>query len=93
MRKSWRPQIVDGEPELDLWKMDIRRFGAQYRSHSYTLARAREVYETYYDIRYPGHERQAGRPLRTSSVYPRRWSSRVRSKRCSRSRVAIPRRW
>ena len=25
---SW---IVDGEPELDLWKMDIRRFGAQYR--------------------------------------------------------------
>ena len=28
-----------------------------------------EVYETYYDIRYPGHERQAGRPLRTSSAY------------------------
>ena len=26
---SW---IVDGEPELDLWKMDIRRFGAAYRS-------------------------------------------------------------
>ncbi|HWD10919.1 MAG TPA: glycine cleavage T C-terminal barrel domain-containing protein, partial [Solirubrobacteraceae bacterium] len=23
-----------------------------------------------YDIRYPGHERQAGRPLRTSSAYP-----------------------
>ena len=23
--------IVDGEPELDLWKMDIRRFGGQYR--------------------------------------------------------------
>ena len=40
-----------------------------YRSPSYTLKRAREVYETYYDIRYPGHERQAGRPLRTSSAY------------------------
>jgi 4-methylaminobutanoate oxidase (formaldehyde-forming) len=50
--------------------MDIRRFGPQYRSPPYTLARATEVYETYYDIRYPGHERQAGRPLRTSSVYP-----------------------
>ena len=24
----------------------------------------REVYETYYDIKYPGHERRAGRPLR-----------------------------
>ena len=62
--------IIGGEPALDVWEMDIRRFGPQYRSPRYTLARAREVYETYYDIRYPGHERQAGRPLRTSSVYP-----------------------
>ncbi len=61
--------IVAGEPSLDVWEMDIRRFGQQYRSPRYTLARAKEVYETYYDIRYPGHERQAGRPLRTSSAY------------------------
>jgi glycine cleavage system aminomethyltransferase T/glycine/D-amino acid oxidase-like deaminating enzyme len=61
--------IVAGEPSLDVWEMDIRRFGAQYRSPRYTLARAKEVYETYYDIRYPGHERLAGRPLRTSSAY------------------------
>ncbi|HET7727867.1 MAG TPA: FAD-dependent oxidoreductase [Candidatus Limnocylindrales bacterium] len=65
---SW---IVDGEPELDLWKMDIRRFGAQYRSRAFTLARTREVYETYYDIHYPNEERQAGRPLRLSPAYPR----------------------
>ena len=62
--------IVSGEPSIDAWEMDIRRFGPQYRSPTYTLARAREVYETYYDIRYPGHEREAGRPLRTSSAYP-----------------------
>jgi glycine cleavage system aminomethyltransferase T/glycine/D-amino acid oxidase-like deaminating enzyme len=61
--------ILAGEPPGDVWEMDIRRFGAQYRSPSYTLKRAREVYETYYDIRYPGHERQAGRPLRVSSAY------------------------
>jgi glycine cleavage system aminomethyltransferase T/glycine/D-amino acid oxidase-like deaminating enzyme len=61
--------IIAGEPSLDVWEMDIRRFGPQYGSPRYTLARAREVYETYYDIRYPGHERQAGRPLRTSSPY------------------------
>jgi 4-methylaminobutanoate oxidase (formaldehyde-forming) len=61
--------ILAGEPQHDVWEMDIRRFGAQYRSPRYTLARAREVYETYYDIRYPGHERQAGRPLRVSSAY------------------------
>jgi glycine cleavage system aminomethyltransferase T/glycine/D-amino acid oxidase-like deaminating enzyme len=61
--------ILAGEPSVDAWEMDIRRFGAHYRSASYTLKRAREVYETYYDIRYPGHERQAGRPLRVSSAY------------------------
>ncbi|MFT3864857.1 MAG: FAD-dependent oxidoreductase [Solirubrobacterales bacterium] len=58
--------IVDGEPSLDLWHMDIRRFGAAYRSPSYTYKRIRETYETYYDIRYPNHERSAGRPLRVS---------------------------
>jgi glycine cleavage system aminomethyltransferase T/glycine/D-amino acid oxidase-like deaminating enzyme len=61
--------ILDGEPSLDTWEMDVRRFGAQYASPSYTLKRAKEVYETYYDIRYPGHEREAGRPLHTSSAY------------------------
>ena len=63
---SW---IVDGEPELDLWKMDIRRFGPAYRSQAYALARTTEVYATYYDIHYPNEERQAGRPLRTSPTY------------------------
>ena len=61
--------IAGGEPELDLWAMDVRRFGAHYRSPSYTVKRVREVYETYYDIKYPNHERQAGRPLRVSPVY------------------------
>ncbi|MEX1169235.1 MAG: FAD-dependent oxidoreductase [Chloroflexota bacterium] len=63
---SW---IAGGEPELDLWKMDIRRFGAQYRSQAYTLARTTEVYATYYDIHYPNEERRAGRPLRTAPAY------------------------
>ncbi len=61
--------IVDGEPELDLWKMDIRRFGGQYRSQRLTLARTHENYATYYDIHYPNEERQAGRPLRLSPAY------------------------
>jgi glycine cleavage system aminomethyltransferase T/glycine/D-amino acid oxidase-like deaminating enzyme len=63
--------IVDGEPELDLWRMDIRRFGAQYRSRAFTLARTRENYATYYDIHYPNEERLAGRPLRLSPAYAR----------------------
>jgi glycine cleavage system T protein len=63
--------IVDGQPGLDTWEMDSRRFGPQYRSRGYALARTYEVYATYYDVKYPGHERQAGRPLRVAPAYPR----------------------
>ncbi len=61
--------IIDGEPGMDLWHMDIRRFSPHHRSPSYTLARTVETYETYYDIRYPHQQRRAGRPLRTSPGY------------------------
>ena len=63
--------IVEGTPSLDVWHMDSRRFGAAYTSGAYTLARTTEVYSTYYDVKYPGHEREAGRPLRLSPAYPR----------------------
>jgi 4-methylaminobutanoate oxidase (formaldehyde-forming) len=63
--------IVEGIPSLDVWEMDSRRFGAAYASRDYTLARTLEIYSTYYDVKYPGHERQAGRPLRVSSAYER----------------------
>jgi len=63
--------IVQGEPELDVWKMDIRRFGPHYRARGYALARAVEIYATYYDIHYPNEERQAGRPLKTGPTYER----------------------
>ena len=63
--------VVEGTPSLDVWHMDSRRFGAAYRSLEHTLARTKEIYETYYDVKYPGHERQAGRPLRVSAAYSR----------------------
>jgi glycine cleavage system aminomethyltransferase T len=63
--------IVEGTPSLDVWHMDSRRFGVAYRSREYTVVRTKEIYETYYDVEYPGHERSAGRPLRVSSAYGR----------------------
>jgi glycine cleavage system T protein len=63
--------IIDGSPSIDAWEMDSRRFGRAYTSRDYTLARTHEVYSTYYDVKYPGHERSAGRPLRVSPLYPR----------------------
>jgi glycine cleavage system T protein len=63
--------IVEGVPSLDVWHMDSRRFGRHYASREYTLARTVEIYSTYYDIKYPGQERQAGRPLRVAPTYVR----------------------
>jgi 4-methylaminobutanoate oxidase (formaldehyde-forming) len=63
--------ITEEEPEFDVWKMDIRRFGHHYRSRRYALERAHEIYATYYDIHYPNEERQAARGLRLSPTYPR----------------------
>jgi len=63
--------IVDGRPEWDVWPLDLRRFGRQYASRSYTLARSYEALSQYYDVKYPGQEREAGRPLRVSPVYAR----------------------
>ncbi len=63
--------IVEGQPGLDTWEMDSRRFGPHYRSREYTLARTVEGYATYYDVKYPGQERLAGRPLRVSPAYER----------------------
>ena len=61
--------VVAGEPTMDLWHMDIRRFGNSYESPRFTLERVTENYEAYYDIHYPGEERQSARPRRKSTVY------------------------
>jgi 4-methylaminobutanoate oxidase (formaldehyde-forming) len=61
--------VVAGEPTMDLWHMDIKRFGASYRSPDFTLKRISENYEAYYDIHYPGEERQSARPSKKSPAY------------------------
>ncbi|MBI3362664.1 MAG: FAD-dependent oxidoreductase, partial [Chloroflexi bacterium] len=63
--------IVEGHPEWDMWRLDARRFGSQYGSQPYTLARTIETYAQYYDIHYPAEERQTARPLRLSPAYHR----------------------
>jgi 4-methylaminobutanoate oxidase (formaldehyde-forming) len=61
--------IVEGEPSLDVWHMDVTRFGRQYRSPALTLDRTLETYRTYYDIPFPGLQRSSGRMLRRSPAF------------------------
>ncbi len=69
--KALAEWIIDGHTEWNLWKLDVRRFGNNYASPSYTLARTIETYAKYYDIHYPHDERESGRPLRLSPSYHR----------------------
>lgn len=69
--KALAEWISDGHTEWNLWKLDVRRFGSNYASQSYTLARTIETYAKYYDIHYPNDERHSVRPLRLSPAYHR----------------------
>ncbi len=61
--------IIDGNPEWDMWRLDVRRFGPNYNNLDYVAARTLETYTQYYDIHYPGEERISRRNLRTSPTY------------------------
>ena len=69
--KTMAEWIIEGHPEWDLWRLDHRRFGANYASQKYILARTLETYSKYYDIHYPNEERASARPLRISPAYYR----------------------
>jgi 4-methylaminobutanoate oxidase (formaldehyde-forming) len=69
--KTMAEWIIDGHPEWDVWRLDVRRFGSNYNSQNYTVARTTETYTQYYDIHYPGEERLSRRGLRLSPTYSR----------------------
>jgi len=64
--------IVEGQPSLDVWRMDIRRFGPQYAQPSHTLARSIEAYARRYGaVSLPFEEWDTARRFRLSPVYER----------------------
>jgi 4-methylaminobutanoate oxidase (formaldehyde-forming) len=63
--------IVDGDPGLDLWPFDVRRFGRPHNVPSYLEARSIEAYGTYYSVAYPNRELGSPRRQRTSALYGR----------------------
>lgn len=63
--------IVAGEPAVDMWPTDIRRFGEFHRSRRTVLARALEAQGRHYYMGWPHLESSAGRPLRRSPLYER----------------------
>jgi 4-methylaminobutanoate oxidase (formaldehyde-forming) len=63
--------IVAGEPTLDLWPVDIRRFGAPHRDARWVKTRTLESYAHHYAIAWPHEELESGRRVRVSPLYER----------------------
>ena len=60
--------IIDGEPSIDMFAVDPRRYGA-YANKNYTVEKGVETYGHVFDIHYPNLEMPATRPLKTSPCY------------------------
>ncbi|MFQ6018192.1 MAG: FAD-dependent oxidoreductase [Kiloniellaceae bacterium] len=61
--------IAGGEPAMDLWPVDLRRFGRPHRSLDWVRRRSLELYAKHYTIAWPHEEHASGRPERVSPLY------------------------
>jgi sarcosine dehydrogenase len=66
MMAEW---IVEGEPSLDLWPLDVRRFAYHHNTRHFMYPRAVELYGHHYKIAYPGLEHESARGIRRSPLY------------------------
>jgi dimethylglycine dehydrogenase len=62
--------MIEGEPSIDVWGMDVARFG-EHATFDYGTKRAMENYSRRFLISYPNEELLATRPLKTTALYDR----------------------
>ncbi|MGI9425607.1 MAG: FAD-dependent oxidoreductase, partial [Hyphomicrobiaceae bacterium] len=63
--------IVSGEPQLDLWPVDIRRFAEFNGNDVWLKDRVSEVLGLHYMMPWPNRELETARPFRRSPLYDR----------------------
>ncbi|MCC7017593.1 MAG: GcvT family protein [Rhodospirillales bacterium] len=69
--KALAEWIVAGSPPMDLWPVDIRRFGAPHRDIEKVRARSLEHYGKHYTVAWPLEEHTSARPQLMSPLYAR----------------------
>jgi 4-methylaminobutanoate oxidase (formaldehyde-forming) len=67
--KALAEWIVQGEPTLDLWPVDIRRFARFNANESWLPDRIKEVLGLHYKMPWPNRELESARPFRRSALY------------------------
>ncbi|MCK6450741.1 MAG: FAD-dependent oxidoreductase [Alphaproteobacteria bacterium] len=63
--------VAGGEAPMDLWPVDIRRFGAVHRDDRWVRERTLEAYAKHYTIAWPNEEYKAARGPHRSPLYDR----------------------
>ena len=61
--------IVNGEPTMDLWPVDIRRFARFNGNDTWLHDRVRETLGLHYKMPWPNRELESARPFRRSPLY------------------------
>ena len=67
--KVLRDWIIEGDPGFDFFMWDVTRFG-EWAGSAYAKAKSADMYTTRTLPMYPYEERGAGRPARTTPIYP-----------------------
>ncbi len=67
--KALAEWIVQGEPSLDLWPVDSRRFARFNANESWLPDRIKEVLGLHYKMPWPNRELESARPFRRSPLY------------------------
>ncbi|MFK7734302.1 MAG: FAD-dependent oxidoreductase, partial [Pseudomonadales bacterium] len=62
--------MMDGEPSIDVWAMDIARFG-EFATREYGTKKSTENYERRFLLTYPNEELPAMRKQKTTATYDR----------------------
>ena len=67
--KALAEWIIAGEPALDLWPVDIRRFARFNGNEQWLPDRIKEVLGMHYKMPWPNRELESARPFRRSPLY------------------------
>jgi sarcosine dehydrogenase len=63
--------IIEREPTMDLWAVDIRRFGPWANNRAFLRERVTEVLGLHYQMAWPNREFETGRGLRKTALHDR----------------------
>lgn len=63
--------MIEGQPTMDLWSVDVRRFGLWANNRAFLRERVTETLGLHYQMAWPNRELETGRNLRKSPLHDR----------------------